>query len=93
MELVREGEQKIETAIARTAAASILYDCVEMDPPEMPLAIEMKSFDRRIRDRVRRAATVVNDPMTAFMSKVAFVLRREHKVFYKDLDAALRWLT
>jgi hypothetical protein len=93
MELVREGEQGIERELSSAPDPVVLYDCGAMEPPDMALAMEMKAFDGRIRNRIGRAATVVRDPMTAFMSKVAFALTREHRVFYQDLDAALRWLT
>ena len=93
MELVKSGEQQIEKLVQATPDAAILYDTLEMEPPPMELAIEMKAFDGRIRNRVRRSATLVPSAMTAFMAKVAFVLSREHKVFYHDRDAAIAWLT
>jgi len=92
MDLVREAEKKIEWFLANTAGPVVLYDTLEMDTPTMDLALEMKSFDGRIRDMVLRSATVVRDAGTAFMAKVAFVFSREHKVFYGDLDEALTWL-
>ena len=91
-ELVRQGERDIETLIGRRADLAILYDCVEMDPPPMNLALQMKSFDDRVRSRVVCCATVVKDAMTAFLSKVAFALARNHRVFYNDLAAATAWL-
>jgi hypothetical protein len=93
MELVQSGEQQIETLLRTTPEPVILYDTLKMAPPPIELAIEMKKFDSRIRHLVRRSATVVPDAMTAFMAKVAFALSRDHKVFYGDLDAALRWLS
>ena len=91
--LVREAEQKIETLLGVTSDARVLYDTLEMDPPTMELALEMKAFDSRIRGTVTRSATLVRDAMTAFMAKVAFVLSRDHKVFYNDLNKALEWLS
>lgn len=92
MDLVREGERKIEALIEVAGNARVLYDTLDMDPPSMDLALEMKAFDGRIRNRVVRSATVVRDAMTAFLSKVAFALSRNHKVFYDDLQRAVEWL-
>ncbi|MGZ8853963.1 MAG: hypothetical protein ACXW2X_11270 [Thermoanaerobaculia bacterium] len=92
MDLVRDAERKIEWFLDNTAGPVVLYDTLEMDTPTMELALEMKKFDGRIRDKVLRSATVVRDAGTAFMAKVAFVFSREHKVFYGDLDKALTWL-
>jgi hypothetical protein len=91
MDLVRDGEQQIE-ALLSDSANMVLYDTLAMDPPTMALALEMKSFDKRIRLSVARSATAVRDPATAFLSKVAFALSRNHRVFYDDLDAAYAWL-
>lgn len=90
--LVREAEQKIELLLDSTPQALVLYNTLEMEPPTMELALEMKSFDARIQPRVVRSATVVRDALTAFMAKVAFVLSRNHRVFYDDLQKALAWL-
>ena len=92
MDLVRDGERQILEILERVPDPLVLYDTLAMDPPSLPLAMEMKSFDGRIRSRVVRSATVVKDATTAFMAKVAFALAREHKVFYDDLDAAYSWL-
>ena len=92
MELVKEGEAKIEALIPRAAHPVVLYNTLAMDPPEMALAREMKTFDARVQPLILRSATVVRDPMTAFMAKVAFVFSRDHRVFYDDLEAAKRWL-
>ena len=92
MDLVKEGEAKIEALISRTTNAAILYDTLAMRPPDMTLALEMRSFDGRVRPRVLRCATAVSDAMTAFMSKVAFALAREHRVFYGDRERAMAWL-
>lgn len=92
LDLVREGERRIEDAVSDLEDPLLLYDTLEMDPPPMKLAMEMKTFDQRLRSRVRRSATVVQDSTTAFMAKVAFLFSHNHKVFYDDLQAAYAWL-
>ena len=92
LDLVKEGEQKIEALIPTVSSPAVLYDTLAMKPPSVTLAMEMKSFDSRIASRVTRCATVVADPTTAFCAKVAFVFTREHRVFYNDRDAAIAWL-
>jgi hypothetical protein len=92
MELVRDGQRRIEDLVAKISAPVILYDTLAMDPPPIQLAMEMKAFDGRIRDSVVRSATVVPEAGTAFMAKIAFALSRNHKVFYHDINAAYSWL-
>lgn len=92
MELVRDGERRIEELIAKIPGPVVLYDTLAMEPPPIQLAMEMKAFDGRIRDSVVRSATVVPEAGTAFMAKIAFALSRNHKVFYHDLKAAYAWL-
>ena len=92
MDLVREAEKKIEAFLNITSDARVLYNTLDMDPPSMELALEMKAIDSRIQSRLVRSATDDRDAKTAFMAKVAYVLSRDHKVFYNDLDKALEWL-
>ena len=92
LDLVREGEQKIEALIPTLDAPVVLYDCLSMKPPTVALALEMKSFDGRIAKKIRRSATVVADATTAFCAKIAFALSPDHRVFYNDRDGALNWL-
>jgi hypothetical protein len=92
MNLVKEGEAKIEQMISHTPHPVVLYDTLAMDPPSMDLAMEMKAFDKRVQPRILRSATAVSDAKTAFMAKVAFVFARDHRVFYADREGALRWL-
>ena len=92
MDLVRDAQRQIETLLNTTPDARVLYDTLEMEPPSMQLALEMKAFDARVQPRVVRSATLVPDAMTAFMAKVAFALSRDHKVFYNDREKALEWL-
>jgi hypothetical protein len=91
MDLVQEGERKIEAMVDRVPSPVVLYDTLKMDPPTVRLALEMKAFDSRIARRIGRSATVVRDATTAFCAKIAFVFSR-HRVFYDDIDAARAWL-
>lgn len=92
MDLVKESEARIEAEIPRVPHPVILYNTLSMDPPTMALAREMKAFDARIQPRILRSATAVREATTAFLAKVAFVLSRDHRVFYNDRGAAYRWL-
>ncbi len=91
MDLILDAERQIEAMLAGSGT-KILYNTVAMEPPTMKLALEMKAFDSRISSRVSRSATVVRDATTAFLSKVAFALSSNHRVFYDDIDAAYTWL-
>lgn len=91
MDVVKEGERKIEALTPSLEKPLVLYDTLSMRPPSLDLALEMKAFDGRIQPRIVRSATVVGDAMTAFAAKVAFALSRDHRVFYNDRAAAI-WL-
>ncbi len=92
LELVREAATAIEVYVNKTSNCKILYNTLDMDKPPMKLALEMKSFDKRIKDKVEKSATVVPSATTAFMASIAFVLSKNHKVFHKDLKGAEEWL-
>lgn len=92
MEIVKEGERKIEAMLGRVPSPSVLYDTRAMEAPPVALALEMKNFDSRIAKKITRSATVVSNAGTAFCAKIAFVFTREHKVFYHDIESAMAWL-
>jgi hypothetical protein len=92
MELVREAQKQIENLLGTSVSRTVLYNTLAMEPTPVALAVEMKRFDASIRTRVKRCATVVATPAIAFLAKVAFALSPAHRVFYSDLDGAIRWL-
>ncbi len=92
MEVVQGAADSIEDYINKGQSNKILYNTLQMDNPPMKLALEMQSFDKRIKEKVVKSATVVPTATTAFMASIAFVLSKNHKVFHKDLNAAEEWL-
>jgi len=92
IELVKKAATSIEEYIKRTANSRILYNTLQMENPPMKLALEMQAFDKRIKDKVEKSATVVPTATTAFMAAIAFVLSKNHKVFYNDFEGAEKWL-
>lgn len=92
VELVKEAAASIENYLLTTDSSKILYNTLEMASPPMKLALEMKAFDTKIKEQVTKSATVVPSATTAFMASIAFVLSKNHKVFYNDLEGAIAWL-
>jgi hypothetical protein len=92
LDIVRKAGADIEEKLASSGAVKILYDTIEMENPAMKLALEMKSFDAKIKDKVEKSATVVPGAATALKASIAFVLSRRHKVFHNDMAAAVVWL-
>ncbi len=92
MELVKQAAASIEDYVNKSDHCKILYNTLDMTNPPMKLALEMQSFDKRIKGKVDKSATVVPTATTAFMASIAFVLSKNHKVFHNDLEAAKEWL-
>ncbi|MBF0553884.1 MAG: STAS/SEC14 domain-containing protein [Nitrospirae bacterium] len=92
MEIVKQAATGIEDLLNKSQSTKILYNTLNMDSPSMKLAMEMKSFDAKIRDKVQKSATVVPGAATAFLASIAFILSKNHRVFHNDLAAALSWL-
>ncbi|QWR76723.1 SpoIIAA family protein [Candidatus Magnetomonas plexicatena] len=90
--LVNDSATQIEELLDKTEANKILYDTLKMSNPPMKLALQMKSFDARIKNKVIKSATVVPGAATALKASIAFVLSKHHKVFHNDYDAAIEWL-
>ena len=91
-ELVNDSATRIEQLLDTTEANKILYDTLNMSKPPLKLALQMKSFDTRIKDKVIKSATVVPGAATALKASIAFVLSKQHKVFHNDYDGAIEWL-
>jgi hypothetical protein len=92
IETVRQAAADIEALLVTSQSTKILYNTLNMASPSMKLAMEMKSFDSKIKDKVQRSATVVPGAATAFFASIAFILSKNHKVFHNDIDGALLWL-
>lgn len=90
-ELLEEANEQIRTYVNK-GCHRILYNCMEMEKPEMKLSMLMKKFDSEVGHRLDACATVTQDAATAFMAKIAFVFTPNHHVFYNDLAGAKAWL-
>ncbi|MCI4624449.1 MAG: STAS/SEC14 domain-containing protein [Candidatus Magnetoovum sp. WYHC-5] len=92
VELIKEAQAKIERLLDESDTSKILYNTLDMSVPSMKLAIEMQSFDAKIKEKVQKSATVVPGATTAFMASISFVLSQNHKVFHNNLEGAINWL-
>ena len=89
--LLDEANSKIERAVAE-GAELVLYHTSNMDDPSMGLALQMRRFNERIKSAVSKTATVTQSTITAYLARFAFGLSRNHRVFFRDSEAALSWL-
>ena len=91
-ELVKKAQDDILRLLEESDSAKILYNTLEMSVPAVELAFNMKTFDDTIRDKIKKSATVVPGPGTAFKANIAFILANNHKIFYNNLQEAVDWL-
>jgi hypothetical protein len=90
--IVKEGQTLIEKHLYETNSKLILYNILEMELPATRLAFDMQEFDKLVRERVNKSATVVSGAESAFKAELSFVLSKNHQIFYNDLQKAMEWL-
>jgi hypothetical protein len=97
-DLLRECEARVIELTRDTQHVRVLYDALELEPPEMDLVLLQKQLDSERKDRLRagslRTAILVPNTRIAYLSRIAFGHAGEanYRVFYSDISAALRWL-
>jgi hypothetical protein len=97
-DLLRECEARVLELTRDTQHVRVLYDALELEPPEMDLVLLQKQLDSDRKDSLGaaslRTAILVPNTRIAYLSRIAFGHAGEanYRVFYNDLSAALRWL-
>jgi hypothetical protein len=97
-DLLRECEARVLELARDTRHVRVLYDALELEPPEMDLVLLQKQLDTDRKDSIEaaslRTAILVPNTRIAYLSRIAFGHAGEanYRVFYNDLTAALGWL-
>jgi hypothetical protein len=97
-DMLRECEGRVLELTRDTRHVRVLYDALELEPPEMDLVLLQKQLNSDGRDHAAAAslrnAILVPNTKIAFLARIAFGHAGEanYRVFYNDLSAALRWL-
>ncbi|MFL6672978.1 MAG: hypothetical protein ACJ8LG_06780 [Massilia sp.] len=90
-QMFAECQQRIIELIKDTGQRQVLYDGLEMDAPSVDLVLMQQEMEAQLRPIRLRRAIVVPNTRIAYLARLAFG-EGDHRVFYNDLGAALRWL-
>ena len=96
--LLRELHERVIQVLQDTGHTRVLYDGLEMETPDVDLALVQEQLDRQAKqlfsDRPLHKAILVPNTRTAYLARIAFGQfgEGEYRVFYNDLSQALRWL-
>jgi hypothetical protein len=96
--MLEETHERVVQLLQDTGYARILYDGLEMESPNVELALMQESLDRKtnllFHDRPLRKAILVPNTRLAYLARIAFGQfgEGEYRVFYNNLSQALRWL-
>ena len=97
-DLLKELHERVVQLLQDTGHTRVLYDGLEMEPPDVELALLQEQLDKQTKhlfsDRPLRKAILVTNTRLAYLARIAFGQfgEGEYRVFYNDLTQALRWL-
>ncbi|MBC5785457.1 STAS/SEC14 domain-containing protein [Ramlibacter sp. USB13] len=97
-EVLRECERRVVELARDTQQVRVLYDALELEPPEMELVLLQQQLEAQKRDslgsELLRTAILVSNTRIAYLARIAFGHAGEanYRVFYNDFAAAFRWL-
>jgi hypothetical protein len=97
-EMLRECEHRVLELARDTQQIRVLYDALELEPPDMELVLLQKQLDSEKKDNLGsaslRTAILVSNTRIAYLARIAFGHAGEanYQVFYNDFAAALSWL-
>ena len=97
-EVLRECERRVVELARDTQQVRVLYDALELEPPEIELVLLQQQLDAQKRDslgsELLRTAILVSNTRIAYLARIAFGHAGEanYRVFYNDFAAALHWL-
>lgn len=96
--LLKDLHDRVIQLLRDTGYSRVLYDALEMEPPDVELALVQQQLDRQTKqlfiDRPLRKAILVPNTRLAYLARIAFGQfgEGEYRVFYNDLVEAVRWL-
>lgn len=88
--LARVQKETIEKARA-SGTLRVLYDARALSPPDTGMVLKQRELDDQLAALGWRRAIVVTSTRIAYLARIAFG-DAAARVFYDDVDAALRWL-
>ena len=97
-EMLRDCERRVLELARATQQVRVLYDALELEPPEMELVLLQKQLDSEKKDNLGsaslRTAILVSNTRVAYLARIAFGHAGEahYRVFYSDFAAAFHWL-
>lgn len=97
-EMLRECERRVLELARDTQQIRVLYDALELEPPDMELVLLQKQLDSEKKDNLGaaslRTAILVPNTRIAYLARIAFGHAGEanYRVFYNDFAAAIHWL-
>lgn len=97
-EMLQECEHRVQELARDTQHVRVLYDALELEPPEMELVLLQKQLDSARKANLGpaslRTAILVPNTRIAYLARIAFGHAGEanYRVFYNDFGAALNWL-
>lgn len=91
-EILKTCHQKILSLVKDTRQGRILYDCLELEAPEVNVPLSQWDLDNELKDKIKlRRAVVVPNTKIAYLGRLAFN-DEEVRVFYNDMISAMNWL-
>ena len=90
--VLRECQERILTLLKDTGCRKVLYDALELEPPQVEDLLVQQKLSDEVRALGLRVAILVPNTRIAYLARLAFG-QTDHRVFYNDLAAAIRWLT
>ena len=97
-DMLKECERRVRELAGETQHVRVLYDAMELEPPEMDLVLLQQQLDTAKKASLDaaslRTAILVPNTRIAYLSRIAFGHAGEanYRVFYNDYGAALKWL-
>ena len=91
-ELLKQCHEQVMFLAKDAGRAKVLYDALEMLPPPVDVPWAQRTLDQELGGIQLRRAIVVPNSKLAFLARLAFG-EGEHRVFYNDIVAAVKWLS
>jgi hypothetical protein len=92
VELLAECQSQVIQLARDAGRARVLYDVLEMHPPNVDVPWSQRALDEKLGDLRLRRAIVVPTAKLAYLARLAFG-DGDYRVFYNDIAAAVKWLT
>jgi hypothetical protein len=91
-ELLKECHDRILMLVKDLNHGRILYDALEMIPPNIEVPLSQWKLDAEISHIKLRRAVVVPNTKLAYLARLAFG-EEDCRVFYNDITNAVKWLS